>query len=65
MLRGTSPLVTRRQRAKTDRLDTELLMRAFLGWLRGEKRVQRGMHLRLSISRAHHDVSIVISWIVG
>ncbi|MER8836998.1 transposase [Mesorhizobium sp. M0909] len=25
-------------RAKTDRLDTELLMRAFLGWLRGEKR---------------------------
>ena len=26
------------RRAKTDRLDTELLMRAFLGWLRGEKR---------------------------
>ncbi|CDX14588.1 hypothetical protein MPLB_1460029 [Mesorhizobium sp. ORS 3324] len=26
------------QRAKTDRLDTELLMRAFLGGLRGEKR---------------------------
>ena len=24
------------RRAKTDRLDTELLMRAFLGWLRGE-----------------------------
>jgi transposase len=24
------------QRAKTDRLDTELLKRAFLGWLRGE-----------------------------
>src|SRR4051812_24792118 len=26
------------RRAKTDHLDTELLMRAFLGWLRGEKR---------------------------
>jgi transposase len=26
------------RRAKTDRLDTELLMRAFLDWLRGEKR---------------------------
>src|SRR6201990_164715 len=26
------------QRAETDRLDTELLMRVFLGWLRGEKR---------------------------
>jgi transposase len=26
------------RRAKTDRLDTGLLMRAFLGWLRGERR---------------------------
>jgi transposase len=26
------------RRAKTDRLDTELLIRAFVGWLRGEKR---------------------------
>lgn len=26
------------RRAKTDRLDTEMLMRTFLGWLRGEKR---------------------------
>jgi transposase len=26
------------RRAKTDRLDTQLLMRAFLGWLRGEPR---------------------------
>ena len=26
------------RRAKTDRLDTELLLRAFLNWLRGEKR---------------------------
>jgi transposase len=26
------------RRAKTDRIDTELLMRSFLGWLRGEKR---------------------------
>jgi RNA-directed DNA polymerase len=31
-------LTTLTGRAKTDRLDTELLMRAFLGWLRGEKR---------------------------
>ena len=27
----------RRRRAKTDRLDTELLKRGFLGWLRGER----------------------------
>ena len=26
------------RRAKSDRIDTELLMRSFLGWLRGEKR---------------------------
>jgi transposase len=25
------------RRAKTDRLDVELLQRAFLGWLRGER----------------------------
>jgi hypothetical protein len=25
------------RRAKTDRLDTDLLKRAFLGWLRGER----------------------------
>ena len=25
------------RRAKTDRLDTELLKRAFIGWLRGER----------------------------
>ena len=25
------------RRAKTDRLDTELLKRGFLGWLRGER----------------------------
>jgi transposase len=31
-------IVTRnRRRAKTDRLDTELLKRGFLGWLRGER----------------------------
>jgi len=35
----TSVAVSREhRRAKTDRLDTELLMRAFLGWLRGERR---------------------------
>ncbi len=35
----TSIAVSREhRRAKTDRLDTELLMRAFLGWLRGERR---------------------------
>jgi transposase len=32
------PVSREHRRAKTDRLDTELLMRAVLGWLRGEKR---------------------------
>ena len=30
------PVSRERRRAKPDRLDTELLKRAFLGWLRGE-----------------------------
>jgi transposase len=30
------PVSRERRRAKSDRLDTQLLMRAFLGWLRGE-----------------------------
>jgi transposase len=30
------PVSREHKRAKTDRLDTEVLMRAFLGWLRGE-----------------------------
>ena len=39
VIHPTSVAVSRKhRRAKTDRLDTELLMRAFLGWLRGEKR---------------------------
>jgi transposase len=39
VIHPTSVAVSREhRRAKTDRLDTELLMRAFLGWLRGEKR---------------------------
>jgi len=32
------PVPREHRRRKTDRLDTELLMRAFLGWLRGEVR---------------------------
>jgi transposase len=32
------PMPRQHRRAKTDRLDTEALMRAFLGWLRGEAR---------------------------
>ena len=32
------PVPREHRRAKTDRLDTEMLMRAFLGWLRGEAR---------------------------
>jgi transposase len=37
VIHPTSVAVSREQRrAKTDRLDTELLKRAFLGWLRGE-----------------------------
>src|SRR5262245_9308819 len=31
------PVSREHRRAKTDRLDTQLLMRAFLGWLRGER----------------------------
>src|SRR5947199_2023164 len=39
VIHPTSIAVSREhRRAKTDRLDTELLMRAFLGWLRGAKR---------------------------
>src|ERR1700751_2037868 len=39
VIHPTSVAVSREhRRAKTDRLDTELLMRAILGWLRGEKR---------------------------
>ncbi len=39
VIHPTSIAVSREhRRAKTDRLDTELLLRAFLGWLRGEKR---------------------------
>ncbi|HLQ92193.1 MAG TPA: hypothetical protein VK148_19400 [Xanthobacteraceae bacterium] len=39
VIHPTSIAVSREHRcAKTDRLDTELLMRVFLGWLRGEKR---------------------------
>jgi transposase len=37
VMHATSIAVSREhRRAKTDRLDTQLLMRAFLGWLRGE-----------------------------
>jgi transposase len=39
VIHPTSIAVSREhRRAKTDRLDTELLMRSFLGWLRGEMR---------------------------
>ena len=38
VIHSASVSVSREQRrAKTDRLDTELLKRAFLGWLRGER----------------------------
>ena len=38
VLHSSSVAVSREhRRAKTDRLDTELLKRAFLGWLRGER----------------------------
>ncbi len=43
----TSVAVSREhRRAKTDRLDTELLKRAFLGWLRGERD-----HCRMAATR--------------
>ena len=35
-IQQVSPLSREHRRAKTDRLDTELLKRVFLGWLRGE-----------------------------
>jgi len=39
VIHPTSIAVSREhRRAKTDRLDTELLIRVFLGWLRGERR---------------------------
>src|SRR3979411_1388092 len=39
VIHPTSIAVSREhRRAKTERLDTDLLMRVFLGWLRGEKR---------------------------
>jgi len=38
VIHASSVAVSREhRRAKTDRLDTELLRRAFLGWLRGER----------------------------
>jgi transposase len=38
VIHSTSVAVSReRRRAKTDRLDTAMLMRVFLGWLRGER----------------------------
>src|SRR6267154_5668060 len=38
VIHATSIAVSREhRRAKTDRLDTELLKRAFIGWLRGER----------------------------
>jgi len=39
VIHATSVAVSREhRRAKSDRIDTELLMRSFLGWLRGEER---------------------------
>jgi transposase len=36
VIQSTSAAVSREhRRAKTDRLDTEMLIRVFLGWLRG------------------------------
>ena len=43
VIHSTSVAVSREhRRAKTDRLDTEMLIRVFLGWLRGESRQQNG-----------------------
>ena len=47
VIHPTSVAVSREHpRAKTDRLDTELLKRGFLGWLRASRRRQRGMERR-------------------
>jgi hypothetical protein len=43
------------RRATTDRLDTELLLRAFLGWLRGEKR-----RLKVGAAPGHVICSVAV-----
>ena len=56
VIHPTSVAVSREhRRAKTDRLDTELLKRAFLGWLRGEPAIaawQRSRRLRRKMPAA-------------
>ena len=59
VIHSTSVAVSREhRRAKTDRLDTEMLMRVFLGWLRGERRpcsmvaiLERRIFIRTHIRR--------------
>jgi transposase len=49
VIHSTSIAVSREhRRAKTDRLDTELLKRAFLGWLRGERVTAAWLRSQLS-----------------
>jgi transposase len=45
VIHASSVAVSREhRRAKADRLDTELLKRAFVGWLRGELITSRWLH---------------------
>jgi len=56
VIHPTSIAVSREhRRAKTDRLDTELLMRVFLGWLRGEKRPLQ--HVAIPTSRRGREAT--------
>ena len=56
VIHASSVAVSREQRrAKTDRLDTEMLMRALLGWLRGEPGHCRMVAIPRSPRRTHGD----------
>src|SRR5204862_3582602 len=58
VIHASSVAVSREhRRAKTDRLDTELLKRGFLGWLRGE---QNGPAARSFAADAHDGIMVRI-----
>src|SRR5262249_39498966 len=52
------PVSREHRRAKTDRLDTELLKRAFLGWLRGEPSTAAWLRCPQSQTRTQGDRAV-------
>ena len=59
IIHASSVAVSREhRRAKTDRLDTELLKRAFLGWLRGERDHCRWSRSRQSRTKMPNDPTV-------